>query len=491
MFKNNSIFWSILLLPLSVLGQVDTFKVDMEMVLMLALENTSELIIADSRLKSNQFETLEFQQKIKPRVNLNAILPNLSRSIEARPLPDGRDAFVNRSTMYNNIGLEITDQIPGLNASWYFSSRIERLDVFKTSQFSSTHTYFFTPISFGINLNIFSFNELEWEREEINLRNRVLSLEQAETRERVSIKALEYFSNCFQSQELLKITNQQIKEIDNLILIKKRLNELGTVSRTEILQLQLQRQNLEDNYAQIEIEFKNAKRILLDYISLDYNELPVQFIYPNKWQPVSINIDQVIVKATQNPYLLARQKLSNRRLHTELERTQKNTGITITLDASLGLNKSDDSLSGIFEGLLDREIISALFKIPIADGKPRRIKEQIISEEIYQQKLEINEELKEVKRMAISAVEEYNRLIQRIASSQSARQISTEIYELTRAQFLAGNVAYANLSLVINDRNLAESSYYSTVFGAIIKYFEIRRMCLYDFERSRELSSGM
>lgn len=469
-------------------AQIDTLKINYEMVIDLALRNSPKLRLMASQLRENQLGMEGFHQSLRPEMKLNAILPNLSRSIEARPLPDGRDAFVNRSTMYNNVGFELTDQIPGLNASWYFRTRMERLDVFETEQFPSSQTYFFTPISVGVNLNLFNFNELKWEQEKIKLQNRELTTQHADLQEEISVQVLTHFSNCFQIQKQIEIIQQQINDTDTLYQIKKRLNEFGTVSKTELLQLELQKQNYQDSYDQRIVEFNKATRTLFDYIKLEVNGLAIQFEYPDGWEPISIDSNLVLDKAIQNPYLTAKHSFLRQSLEADLEKTKKDNGIRLSLDASLGLNKTDDSLGDIFNNLLDREIISAFIEIPISNGASRRIKEQILAEEIQRQGIVNSEEIVEIKRNVIFAVEEYRFLIQRIESSRKAMEIADEIYELSRAQFLAGSIGYNNLNLAIRDRDQASTNFFHSVFEAMVRYYEIRKMCLYDFERGVDLS---
>ena len=92
-------------LPFVTVAQKDTFYLDYKEAIHLVLANSMDLKLAKSQLLENKYAQEQYALSLKPSVNLDAITPNLSRSIEARPLPDGRDAFVNRSTMYNSINL--------------------------------------------------------------------------------------------------------------------------------------------------------------------------------------------------------------------------------------------------------------------------------------------------------------------------------------------------------------------------------------------------
>ncbi|MEO1263790.1 MAG: TolC family protein [Bacteroidota bacterium] len=465
--------------------QTDTLYLSFEKAIELALQNAVELKLAQSQLKENAHNQKLFYLGLQPNLSFNGTAPNLSRSIEARPLPDGRDAFVNRSTMYNGLGVSLSHQIPSLNASWYARTDLERLDVFKTDQFAGSTTYFFTPISVGINIPLFRFNEIKWGKQQFQLLDDEMIAEQAVIRESVINRTLNLYSVCFQLQKQLEVIERQIEDVQILFGIKKKLNELGSVPKAEILRLELQLQNNESSFQQRLVDFNNAKMKLFDYINLRTTK-DIFFVNPD-WEPISVDFFTAIQQATQNKYILSNHILRRQTLEAELLKTKKENGVNLNLNASVGLNKTDENLQDLYRDLLDREVIALTLQVPITGWKAQLHREEIVSEKIYREDLIMQEEITDIKRDLKILFDEYNSLVDRIIIEKEAVEITAEIYELTRTQFLAGNENFNQLNIVNKERDQAFISYFNTVFDTIVKYFEIREVCLYDFVGNKTL----
>lgn len=467
-------------------SQNDTIYLELEGVLEMALKQSPTLKLAHSELLENTYETEHFNAKLKPNLSLSAITPNLSRSIEARPLPDGRDAFVSRATMYNSLALELMHQIPSINASLYARSNLERLDVFKTNQFDATKTYFFTPISLGINIPIFGFNSLKWERERLNLVSEELQARQAVIREEVITDVLGKFATCLQLQQSLELQLSQIVDTDSLFKIKERLHQLGRVSKAEILRLNLQQQNNISLKNQLGVDLERAKKELFDLIKYEPNE-PTKLVNPQNWQPILLDEARAFNEATQNHYIRARHLLIIRQLESEQNKVKKENGLALNINASIGLNKTDDDLQDIFENLLDREVLSASISVPITGAKGRRKREEIISEQLYREKLKMKEEIIDLGREVKVLIKEYKLLVENIQRKKEATRIAKEIYEINRRQFLSGNISISELNISNNENNQALMDYYQAIISSIQKYYAIRKICLFDFEKNNTL----
>jgi outer membrane protein TolC len=62
-----------------------------------------------------------------------------------------------------------------------------------------------------------------------------------------------------------------------------------------------------------------------------------------------------------------------------------------------------------------------------------------------------------------------------------------EIYQLTSEQYLSGNQTFSDLNIASRERDQALLQYYEAVLEATLKYYEIRKICLYDFVEGKGL----
>jgi hypothetical protein len=108
------------------MGQQKEGFFHLDEILQLALVNAPELKLSNSDLRESQLSLKSLQERFKPQVFLNGTLPGLSRSIEPIALPDGRDAFVNRSSMFNRLGLRVSYQLESTGGTIFAESNLDR-----------------------------------------------------------------------------------------------------------------------------------------------------------------------------------------------------------------------------------------------------------------------------------------------------------------------------------------------------------------------------
>ena len=117
----------------SISNAQDTLDMKLEELLELAIDQSVDLQIARSAAVEQDYALQGAQLEFQPQLFLDATLPQLNRSIESRSLPDGTDAFVNRSTMSNRVGLSFNYPVEKWGGTLSFNSDFERLDIFRTA----------------------------------------------------------------------------------------------------------------------------------------------------------------------------------------------------------------------------------------------------------------------------------------------------------------------------------------------------------------------
>jgi outer membrane protein len=455
-------------------------------ILQLALVNAPELKLSNSDLRESQLSLKSLQERFKPQVFLNGTLPGLSRSIEPIALPDGRDAFVNRSSMFNRLGLRVSYQLESTGGTIFAESNLDRLDILQTDQLDYSRNYFATPISLGIEQPLFQFNEVRWQKEELTLLNRELTAQQFMIREEVLQNAITLYSTVFVTQLELELAAQKLVETDSLLLIKQRLFDLGQATKVEILRLELELAYNQQRLEQAEVDWEAQRQELCDYLELDHTELKGLYPPPPE-QSVNINPEKARELAMSNAYLLARFDLRLRTVQTAIERAEKERGIIFNVRATVGLNNSTDRLEEILQNMSDRQTISLGFTVPLTAAGNRQINREIAQEQLFQEMTDIEVERREITRTVTQDVATYQLLNKNIALNERAMKVAQEILDLSRRQYLSGSISFTELNVLTIERDQALLEYYRSILQANLKYHEIRRNCLYDFKTGKSL----
>jgi len=466
----------------------DTLRFNLEEVLSLAIEQSIDLSIAQSETAEQEAAFENANLAFQPQLFLGATLPNLNRSIESRPLPDGSDAFVNRSTMYNRLGLDLNYQFEKTGGILSLSSTIERLDVFESTQFDYQRTYFVNPINLQYTQPLFTFNERRWQKERLSLLYQEFKERYARTREDIIIQAIVLFKNVFLSYEKVKLARRQIVETDSLLAIKNRLFEMGQATRAEMLRLRLDQNNNRQTEQSELLNWQQAQMELLDFLGLNRSQV-ILLEEPTPFERVSIPMDRAMALAISNPYITTSQRRAIVEAEAELERAQKDKDIAFDLSLSLGLNNTDASLRNLFNPLLDREIFTAGIRLPLTGWQKYKLRQQMATEQIKQERLRQNKERIDLSREAFNLVSDFQFLRQNLTNQIETRAVANEILQITRNQFLLGNATYAELNISNQERERATLDYYDTLLAIIEQYYQIRKLCMYDFVSDQALSN--
>ncbi len=464
----------------------DTLRLNLEEILNLSIAHAIDLKIAQSESTEQEWAFERARTRFIPQLFLDGTLPNLNRSIESRPLPDGRDAFVNRSTMYNGIGLDFRYNVEKTGGVLSLNSRLERLDIFKTNEFAHSTNYFVNPISIEYTQPFFTFNELKWEKQRLSLLYTQFQERYARTREDIIIQAINLFKTSHLAQERYNLTAGRIQEGDSTLVIKNRLFDIGKSTKVEILRLSLDQKNANNDLLEQDLSWRQAQMELADFVGVSRNTFIV-LEDPAPLQEIEIELSVAMEWATKNKYIVSQYAYQNATNEAELERSKKDRDIQFNLKASLGLNGSNEQLGNIFNPLLDREIFSASIRMPITGLNRYDLNHKIAQEKINQEDLRQEKQQNDLEREAINLVSRFNLLKQSIEAREEARRTADEVFAITRRQFLSGNATHSDMVLARENREQAEINYFTTLLDIIDQYYQIRRLCMYDFKENIEL----
>ncbi len=471
-------------------AQVDSVLLNLPEVLELALGRSIELKRARSEAYEQELGFARARMAFVPQLFANATLPSINRAIEVRPLPDGRDEFVNRSTMYNDVGLSLEYQMERTGGRLMLQSNLERLDIFKTSLFDYRRTYFISPLQASYSQPVFAFNELKWQKERLSLLYLQFKENYARIRENILMEAIESFGSCFLAQNRVVLAKMRLAETDSVLVIKRKLFDLGRVSRSELVRLELTQNNNDADLRAKSVAWQHEQIKLADKLGLA-REILIVLAEPD--HPIDVEIDVLMAMdmAISNAFIRYRQQQRLREAEADQLRASRNRDIAIDLDLTLGVNSTAERLGNLFSPLLDRQIFRATFRAPLTGYERYRLGDRIAAERYEQEVLSQELERLELSREAFVKVTRLEMLRETLTAKQQAQQTAAEILQLVTSQFLSGEVSYADLTVALQERQQALLDYYDHLIDIIRQYYDIRRLCMYDFEKRVPLRSDL
>lgn len=466
-------------------AQTKTLQLSLSEVVTLAQSDAPDVLIANTRLNNSYWRYKSFLADYKPQINLDAQLPNLNRSIASITLPDGTDAFINRSLMSSSLGLQLSQQITATGGTVFASTNIERIDIFKTDNNPSNQSYLSAPISIGFIQPLFAYNQLKWNKKIEPLRYSERTKEYAEEMESVAFAAANLFFDVLIAQLNLAAAEQDKINADTLFAISKGRFSVGKIAETELLQIELQSLNADANVAQTSLNVTMNTERLRNHLGIKEAvifELETPTIIP------TFLID------SEKALKFARMNRSNsinfeRRLlqaEGEVEQADRER-FNINLFGRFGLTQTANNFSDAFKDLLDQEVVRLGINMPIADWGKTQANKEIAASNLELTKVSIEQERVNFERDILIRVQQFDLVRNQVKLANRAYEAGIKREDITRKRYLIAKIGITELNIAISEKEQARRNYVSTLKNFWLAYYELRTLTLYDFAADTSL----
>ena len=458
----------------------------LQQVLRYAAGDVIPVVKARSDWQYRQWQHKELLSQFRLQVNLQSTLPSLNRSIDIITQPDGRDAFVERALMVNSADLSLRQYIPATGGYLIARTAIQRIDLFKNDLSPASVSYYTTPISIGLEIPLFGFNELKWQRKISELQITEAKREYSEEREAVVLEAAQLFFEILSQQLRLNTAHGNLQSLDTLYLLAQRKHEIGKAGLAELLQLEINQKNAQADIGESRFRLKYSQQQLRNLLQIPAQRI-LRMEQPEGLPDVRIDEATALQYAKNNRSAIIAFQRRIMEAERECERAEKGSGLEVELSAAFGLNKSASQLDQAYRGLLDQERIRLSLYLPILDGgyaKARRemaiARQQAEWSAIQQEELDLEFEIR-------MKVRELEMARQKIELNQEALKLAQQKYDLRKTQYRYGQVEMNTVNLSYQEKNTAFRKHLVTLNEVWSLYFELRYLTLFDFENQQSI----
>ena len=466
-------------------AQTATFQLSLPEVVALAQSDAPNVLLANTRLNNNYWRYQSFLANYKPQIDLDATLPNLNRAIDAITLPDGTDAFINRSLMTSAIDIRLSQQITATGGTLFASTGLERIDIFKNSNNPRISSYRSAPISIGFIQPLFAYNPLKWNKKIEPLRYSEATRQYAEEIETVAFEAAQLFFDVLIAQLNLEAAKQDKINADTLYNISKGRFEVGKIAETELLQIELQSLNANANVAQTSLNLQTNTEQLRNHLGITeavrFNlkpptDIPTFTIEPEKAlkyarlnRSESINFERRLVQAESSVEEAKRERFN------------------VRLFGSFGLTQTSKNFGDAYNELLDQERINLGINMPIADWGKTKAQKEIAKSNLEFTKVSIEQDRVNFERDVLIRVQQFDLVRDQVKLAKRAYEASIKREEITRKRYLIAKIGITELNIAISEKEQARRKYISALQDFWLAYYQLRSLTLYDFATDRPL----
>lgn len=457
--------------------QKKTVNLTLKEVVRIAKEQSPNALMAKHKFKSSYWQYRTFKANYLPQVNFSSTLPDFSKSIDKITLSNGDDVFIKRRIANSNLSVSVAQKIGLTGGQIFLNSNVTRLDIIG----DSTNTSFLTtPINIGLSQPVFAYNPYKWEKKIQPLEYQEAEKIYLEDMEQVAITATNYFFDMLLSQIKTKIEYLNKTNNDTLYKIARGRYNLGTIAENDLLQLQLSLLNSNTNYENQKLSLMMKRFKLKSFLRFKDDDV-INLIPPDKVFDVEVNHEKAVAEARQNAsdFIAFNRKILEQQ--REVSKAKLENRFSANIYAVYGLTQSADGFMEAYKNPLDQEQIRFGIQVPIIDwglakGKIKMAEsnQQLIETSVEQEQIDFNQNV-------FLKVSRFNMQKNQLKIAAKSDTVAQKRYMVTKQRYLIGKISITELNIAQAEKDGARESYINTLWTYWSNYYELRKLCLYDF----------
>ncbi len=453
--------------------------------IVIAQRNSFDAQLARFSFMSSYWAYKSFRAELLPSMSLTGGIMNFNHSrVEARNAEDGKINYVDNNSLTNSLTFSVDQPISSLGGTLSLQSYLYRLDQF---DYHLT-TYNTLPLKLSYAQPLRSYNELKWRKKTEPKEYEKAKKVYLESIEDVAIQVATLYFEAISAQSNYQQSVSKYKDLEALYDISKKRLALGTITKGDLLQLELSMLNTKVEVNNDQIKMDDSRFDLFSYMRVnDYQG--VTLTPPENVMDMVLNADDVLQKALVNSSHVIGQDLSVLSAQQNLAKAKSAKGIQMQLNAEVGFNRTADGFAAAYRNLQDNEIVGVTITLPIFDWGVQKGKVMVAKSnlELAKTKKEQadNDYVQKVKREVL----QFSFQSEQCRTSLRAQQISHERYNITKKRFETGNVSVTELNTALQELETAKSQYISQLKTYWTYYYTLRRYTLYDWVQHRSLGA--
>ena len=456
-------------------------------VLLLAEQQSIDAVLYRHRFLTAYWQFRSHRAELLPSLNLSLVTPDFSRALVPLQNPEtGEYKYIEQYSMRNSATVSINQNVAATGGTLSLYSSLERLDQYKPDRY---HLYNTNPVSITYTQPIWgSINRLKWDKKIEPEKYEKAKYEYLEGMEAVKIKAVTLFFDLLSAQQNLEKARTNFGNTEKSWQIAQRRFEIGTITKNDLMQLELRMLNDQLSISGYEIAFKTARFKLASFLGLQEN-YDFNLIVPEQIPDLILDYSQIYSLAVDNTSFKLDKKI--RRLEAEMSVAQAkaNRGWSASLFAQFGLNQSAEKLGDSYKDLREMENVQVGIRFPLVDWGMGRGRVKMQESRMNVVNTQIEQELLDHQQDLIIKVLQFNNQKEKCRIAEKAYTIALERYGLSLESFGKGTLSVLEFNTAQSEKDAAMANYIGELSNYWYYYYLLQQTTLYDFRNNRNISA--
>ena len=457
----------------------------------MAKRQSPQAIQARHSFRASYFSFMDYKATFLPKLTLTTQPTTWDKSIQTIPSFDNDGNYVTRevkaNTLTSTAGLALSQNLGLTGGSISLGSDFRRRQNFLEKNADATTSFTTSPVSLSITQPLNGYNRFRWDKQIEPLRYEEAKQSYIVAMENVASRAAIMFFSLATAQMNLKIAQTNLKNSQDLFDISKGRHQLGIIAEDQLLQVQLRYMQSESKLNSSKIEVESSMSSLRSF--LGFNENVIIDVLPISEVPdFKVPFEEALNLAlTRNPDIIA-----NSRQILEAERAvalaKSQSGITLNLEASFGVNKTGYSLNDAYSPRFDdREGIGLRINVPILDWNQTRNRVRNAQSLLEVTEARVQQSETDFKQDIYLQVMSFNMQENQLRIAALTDTIAQSSYNISYARYMIGKGDITVLNLADTAKDEAKVSFMRELRTYWNLFYMIRRLTLFDFQTNKPL----
>lgn len=448
----------------------DTLTLTLSQTIVLAQEQSSEAQAARHTYLAAEWNYKYYRANYLPSVTFTSS-PSLNRVISKITLPDGSSTFVKQNQLSTDASLRLTQNIPLTGGQIFLNTSLQRQDEFE----NKTVAYSSQPVVIGYQQSLFGYNSLKWDRRIEPLRYREAKKTYNETMELIASRASTYFFSLASAQTELDIAEYNYASADTLSRYARGRYDIGTITESEMLQLELNKLTEETNVLNARTNLENVMQTVRSFLALD-NTTDIRVKVESDVPDIKIDLAEALRLAHENSPEPDTYERHRRESRSNLAYARANAGLKADLYVQFGLSQTADNLHDSYRNPQNQQYASIGISLPILDWGRGKGRVRVAQSNVDLVDTQVDQAMKDFDINVSKMVRQFNLQAYRVQVAEKTAALARQRYDVARRLYILGKSTILDFNAATSEKDSALRSHISALQTYWSLYYGLRSM---------------
>ena len=440
----------LILLHIAAASFGDTLTLRLSETITMAREHSYDARAARHTLLAAEWSYKFHKANYLPSVTLTST-PSLNRVISKITQPDGTASFVEQNQLSTDASLSITQNVALTGGQFFLKSSLQRQDELS----NKTTAYNSQPVVLGYQQQLFGYNSLKWENRLQPLRYEAALKNYTESMELIAARACSYFFNLASAQTELFIAQYNYASADTLSRYARGRYDIGTITESEMLQLELNKITAEANVLSAQSNLEDAMTAIRSYLSIS-KETIIKVESDSQLPACKADVATTLALARTHSPDLVSLELRRRESRSNLAQAKANAGLKADLYIQLGLSQTADNLADSYRSPQNMQYAGIGITLPLLDWGRGKGRIKIAESNMELVEIEAERAETDFETNIAQTVRQFNLQAHRVEIAEKSAALAQQRYEVDRHMYIMGKATILDLNAATTEKDSAQ-----------------------------------